>query len=676
MPITPPPTVLPNRLTQTPEEFSDACDDLFSWIPTFVEDADAAVDEVNANATAAASYASAAEGAAAAVSAANFNPLTVYAAGQAAVSLQDWQTYRRRTAGQSVTDPSQDSTNWARVVVGVGVGATAFAGAAGITVTSGSLIVVTPTQYGQWVTLPPANTLHEGALNQLIHNNGPYPVKLRDGTGTVIGFIEPLGFCIASCLDNSSTAGSWKHTGRLYALDAVGSVTFSSAPGTTPASRAVTLSDSFTLLLIGGGTSLHAVVYDHLNNAFGTPALVRTAAVTDKFIATLVSFGKVLVVSCNATTALEAVVLDIASTAITVNTPATDTLAGNIASLGDPNTDGTGIVQVGSAFVFGYTRATTVAGIRAITISGSTPAIGAETATTGTGVVPVIFAVSGSTYPCLVMSQVSGGNISVRQYQLTGTTFTAGAAPSAITATVTGFVARAMGNRFGITYSNTQRFGAIVTPDNGSPGTLSINTVQLSAAASASNPCVTVVDSGARMIVASDNGSTVMNINVLSDNGGGAVAGTAITRTIQSSTLAYLGSTASQLWASVTVGTGSTSVAFMAIGFSGNDPVMSNVQIGGPASTSIASGSGSSSYKGTTSDLTYLVGSTIAAALIPTGVQTMAFAFNGAAPILVPVLPSGPTIVTARQSASQVWQGGYLNGAAGMIWNFRRASAV
>lgn len=38
-----------------------------------------------------------------------------YAQGEATISLVDFQTYRRKTAGSSSTDPANDATNWAQI---------------------------------------------------------------------------------------------------------------------------------------------------------------------------------------------------------------------------------------------------------------------------------------------------------------------------------------------------------------------------------------------------------------------------------------------------------------------------------------------------------------------------------------------------------------------------------
>jgi hypothetical protein len=44
-----------------------------------------------------------------------WNPSTNYALGQNAISPTNFQTYRRRVAGTSATDPASDATNWTAV---------------------------------------------------------------------------------------------------------------------------------------------------------------------------------------------------------------------------------------------------------------------------------------------------------------------------------------------------------------------------------------------------------------------------------------------------------------------------------------------------------------------------------------------------------------------------------
>lgn len=75
-----------------------------------------AVDAFNNAVSAAASAATASAAASTASAGAGalpFNPSTSYTQGQGAISLVNFQTYRRRTAGTSATDPANDPTNWA-----------------------------------------------------------------------------------------------------------------------------------------------------------------------------------------------------------------------------------------------------------------------------------------------------------------------------------------------------------------------------------------------------------------------------------------------------------------------------------------------------------------------------------------------------------------------------------
>lgn len=107
MPITALPTP-PNR--NSPTTFADDGDEFLGALPTFGTELNTLTDTVvaaEANCIAAA----AAAGATLWVSG------TTYAAGNARYSPIDFQTYRRKTAGAGTTDPSLDSTNWARLNV-------------------------------------------------------------------------------------------------------------------------------------------------------------------------------------------------------------------------------------------------------------------------------------------------------------------------------------------------------------------------------------------------------------------------------------------------------------------------------------------------------------------------------------------------------------------------------
>lgn len=113
MSITPLPTV-PQR-SDGPTVFADRADTFLAALPVFATEATALEANVNAKEASAVIAASTASGAAAANGATAWVSGTTYAIGNARYSPIDFQTYRRKTAGAGTTDPSLDTTNWARI---------------------------------------------------------------------------------------------------------------------------------------------------------------------------------------------------------------------------------------------------------------------------------------------------------------------------------------------------------------------------------------------------------------------------------------------------------------------------------------------------------------------------------------------------------------------------------
>ena len=144
----------------------------------------------------------------------------------------------------------------------------------------------------------------------------------------------------------------------------------------TPVMQAVNLDGTKQLMLIGGNSSLQAVVWD--GSAFGTMVLVRSGNffATSYSAVVAISSTSVLVSSLTgSSTALETVVLSISGTTITVNTAVATTLATS-SSLILANTR---FVTCGSSYVLNYDNGTNPC-FRAITVSGTTPTIGSELA--------------------------------------------------------------------------------------------------------------------------------------------------------------------------------------------------------------------------------------------------------------------------------------------------------
>jgi hypothetical protein len=79
--------------------------DLVPWIQARANDTESWANQASQSATTASLTANALM----------WNPSTNYALGQNAISPTNFQTYRRRVAGVSATDPVSDATNWAAV---------------------------------------------------------------------------------------------------------------------------------------------------------------------------------------------------------------------------------------------------------------------------------------------------------------------------------------------------------------------------------------------------------------------------------------------------------------------------------------------------------------------------------------------------------------------------------
>jgi hypothetical protein len=79
--------------------------DLVPWIQARANDTESWANQASQSATTAGLTANASM----------WNPSTNYALGQNAISPTSFQTYRRRVAGVSATDPVSDATNWAAV---------------------------------------------------------------------------------------------------------------------------------------------------------------------------------------------------------------------------------------------------------------------------------------------------------------------------------------------------------------------------------------------------------------------------------------------------------------------------------------------------------------------------------------------------------------------------------
>ncbi len=321
----------------------------------------------------------------------------------------------------------------------------------------------------------------------------------------------------------------------------------------------VVLDATRTLLLITDSAALHAVVHDSTADTYGTVVLVRTATMntSGKAQAALVATDKVLCISVNSTTGLEAVVLTISGTTVTVGTAATATLASNVMSYSwGP------LVTVGTSYVIPYGRGSSVSGLRAVTVSGTTATIGSELALSGnTGYQAAV----GIDSTKLLALSNSATTTYWQPVTVSGTTLTAGTQATATSDASLYYYPRltafATGGRFASLYTNTATYGAVVTV---SGTTATVSTVSLTSTGDQTTKASLVT--GNQLVVVTQGGQA----NVLTDSSGTAVAGTAVTLSAPAGA-AYYGS--NYVWVHSASGNRITK-----IGLSGNNPAVQDVR--------------------------------------------------------------------------------------------------
>lgn len=442
---------------------------------------------------------------------------TTYAVGDCRYSPINLQTYRRRTNGAGTTDPSADSTNWAKAIE---------AGISNIVTATGSttftsmptLLQITPASYGVAVTLPDATTCSEGGPLHIIDNRGGYPVRILNSAGTLLGFVFGGIVSHVSLVDNATTAGTWT-IGNSERVGQVAQLT--AATNLQTVEQCVDIGSSRELLM-GRGASpyyLYAVVYDKATNGFGPVTLVRAANFGSANCFKAISAGtdKVLVISCpNGSTAFESVVLSISGTNIAVGTVATATLSAN--HNGFPQEQG--LVAVGSSFVSSFYM-TGAQQIRALTVSGTTVAIGSATALSGTagcggGSAPLF--VSGSV---VIVASYSTSTLYVEPFTVSGTTLTPGTSASTSITSGNLYHVFTLGTRWAILYTISSTVRAGIFSLSGT--TVTLNTVQIF---SAGVPSEAVRISDSKVLVT--NNQSGNNANILIDTAGTPSVGTGI----------------------------------------------------------------------------------------------------------------------------------------------------
>lgn len=448
-----------------------------------------------------------------------------------------------------------------------------------------TLLKITPASYGVAVTLPDATTCNLGGPLHIIDNKGAYPVRVLNSAGTLLGFVYGGVVSHVSLSDKSTAAGVWTiennelvgASAQLLVADTFVSFTSSSAVSVELGAGRELLLASAPSYLSG---NLYGVVYDSATNIFGTVTLIRGADIRGNYSLAVVANNSVLVVSCvNNNTALEAVVLSISGTTITVNTAATATLSANFSSFAD----GCGLIAVGSSFVTSYTVATPAAQIRALSISGTTVTIGSATVLSGASASHSgLMAASGSV---VLVTDAYASGLRVQVYTVSGSTLSAGTKYENAYGAL-GIQRRffPLGNRWVVLWDDVSNLQGTVISLSGTTATGT--NVNLNMLGSVGTLLDAIVVGSNKVLLLSS--STSNNANILTDTAGTASAGTAITLSSQT--------TRACLYASgtdVAVQEGTTTYLAHMVDCSGASPVLTKTITTGGSSVEAAAFSAS-----------------------------------------------------------------------------------
>jgi hypothetical protein len=389
-----------------------------------------------------------------------------------------------------------------------------------------TLVVATPDNFGMKVTLPDATTMNPDAFVHAIDNRSDYHIRVHNAADVLIGFVPQRTYSPISLVNASTLTGQWDIVNgqRIGFSSQLNSTVLASFYST--GASAVDMGSNIEIIY-GYKTDgqLAAVAHNRNTGTFGTPVVIRAQNIPSHAAAIKHTSTQLLVVSVRTTdTDLQAVIvsLNTSTLALTVNTAATATLGGNITNF----VTGSALVALPSlsdSFVISYLRATSVAGIRAISVSGTTVTIGAETALSGSTGGNLV-----ATADKVIAASVStdGQTIYTRPYTISGSTITAG------TGTTTGSVSAttiiidfffALGSRWGLffTEGTTDIKAAIVSL---STTTTSINAV---AAGTSGPPSDCMVINSSKAVFG--NASI---INILTDSSGTPSVGTALSQTM------------------------------------------------------------------------------------------------------------------------------------------------
>lgn len=410
MPVIAPPTLTPAPTSpdrSDPSTFAARAVALDDWTKNIqIPEAQATLANVYANATNAAASATAAAGAAISGGAIAWVSGKTYSIGDNSWSPVDFQTYKRKTAGAGTTDPSADTTNWARVNLTPQAGdaqETTTASSITLTAASGRLQAVNMTATLMSVVLPVATTLQLGGPLYVIKNTGSYTFSVRDASSNLLTAIAPGQCAVFYLSNNSASAGTWA-VGDHSVVAALypGVVTTINAVGTITSTTVVALSATQAIVMY----QVSALKARTLN-IVGTAITMGAELAVDASAATL-CYG---LCALSATQAIASYVVGSVLKTCTLNVSGTSLSAGAVLTPGTTAsvTGVTVTALTSTTAVMAYQEGTnTQIHCMTLTVSGTTLTNGAESTgvASGSGAFPNIVTLSATL--ALVIWNVSG----------------------------------------------------------------------------------------------------------------------------------------------------------------------------------------------------------------------------------------------------------------------------
>jgi hypothetical protein len=405
----------------------------------------------------------------------------------------------------------------------LGIGGNSASGSITLTSSSETIQSITPTESGNYVTLPDATTMNAGIPSFAIQNAGSHDLGIMDSAGKKLGWIRSGQMGIVGLVDNTAVNGVWVTVG-IEKLGVTASKGFYSLTGMSSSfsMKAIAVDQNRTLILFGT-TVLNAIVYDANTRSFGQPTVVIATINNGLIEGILASADKALVLGATASD-LCGVILSLSGT--TISPGPVGTRSTNI-----PDKMGM-LVELGnSGTIFAFTQGRSsgpYAEICAISISNDTVAIGDTLALdrptdkkSGLVLVPI----SESTVLAL---NSDGINISAKPHSISGTTVTPGSA-ALLTTTQPEFRWLVLpSGRVAVIYVDSNKtHGAIISVAG---MTASASDVVLgdyvSSSGFLSSSIAAVVESG-KVVVVNYAGSGSLSSNILTDSSGVAGTGTA-----------------------------------------------------------------------------------------------------------------------------------------------------